>query len=210
VKNLVVTVDGPAGSGKTVCGRLAARELGIAFLSSGICFRAVTYHALAESVPLSDEVALAALASRLADSLGGEEPTDALKAPEVTAQVKYVAESPPVRAVLACMMRARAEKEPLLAEGRDMGSVVFRDAAVKLFLEADLACRVERRRAELLRLGRTVDEDELAREIAARDHRDRTRPVSPLVVPDGARVLDTSRLAIEEVVGWIVRSVRDG
>ena len=216
---LVVTVDGPAGSGKTVCGRRAALELGIDFISSGTYFRAVTFCALKRGIPLTDEAAVEALAEGLhvtfrndPDDLtvvvGGEDVTRALKTPEVTDQIRLVAENKGVRTALARTMRRRAEARSVLAEGRDMGSVVFPDAPLKFFLEADLECRTARRGAELRLLGSTVDPAALRREIAARDDRDRSRGVSPLVVPEGAVVIDTSALSIEEVVRAIVARVR--
>jgi len=219
-RKAVVTVDGPAGSGKTVCGRLAALELGVAFISSGLYFRAAAFEALRQAIPLEDESILAAMVGKLPvrfvnepDSLrvlvGGEDRTDALKSPEVTSRVKTVAESPEVRRILAQAMRRTAAREPVLVEGRDMGTVVFPEAPLKFFLDADIHCRVERRRLELLRLGDKVDRALLERRIRERDERDRTREISPLRVPEGAVVVDTSRMSIEEVVDTIVRTVRE-
>lgn len=216
----VITVDGPAGSGKTTCGRLAALELGVGFISSGVYFRAATYKALEEGIDLSDGEALSRLAQRLEVAflnepkdlrvlLAGEDRTDVLKDPDVTSRVRLVAENLEVRRILAAAMRARSDREPLLAEGRDMGTVVFPDAAIKFFLDADLACRARRRRLELLALKKEVDEGTLREEIAARDHRDSTRPASPLTVPEGAEVIDTSGLAVDQVVARIVGAVRE-
>lgn len=215
----VITLDGPAGSGKTACGRLAALALGIDFLSSGLYFRALTFNLLSDAVALSDTEAVAAGAGGLdvvfenrPDALkvlvDGEEKTDALKMPEVTSQIHFVAENEKVRSVLAEKMRALAARRPLLAEGRDMGSVVFPDAACKLFITADAATRAERRARELEQLGQTVDRKALEEEITRRDERDRRRRIAPLVVPEGAEIIDSSSLAIDEAVQAIVDTVR--
>ncbi len=215
----VITVDGPAGCGKTVCGRHAALALGVNFISSGGYFRAATYRALELRIPLSEGERVADLASGLQVAFSNEpadlrvlvdgmDRTDALRDPAVTSQVKFVAENVAVRRVLAQVMQAHAARGPVLAEGRDMGSVVFPEARVKFYLDADPACRARRRRLELLELGTDVAEEHLREEIAARDHRDRTRPTSPLVIPAGAVVIDTTELTIEQVVDRIVGSVR--
>jgi cytidylate kinase len=191
----------------------------VGFISSGGYFRAATYRALELGIPLSEGDRVSELVSRLDVAfsnepsglrvlIAGTDRTDALKAPAVTSQVKFVAENLAVRGVLAQVMQAHAARGPVLAEGRDMGSVVFPEAPIKFFLHADLACRARRRRRELLELGTDVPEDQLREEIAARDHRDRTRPTSPLVVPAGAVVVDTSELTIEQVVDRIVGAVR--
>jgi len=217
-KPLVVTIDGPAGSGKTVCGRLAALQLGYQFLSSGIYYRAVTYEALRSGVDLQDEEALAALASSVKITLknepeglrveiNGEDCTEALKQEKVTAGVRYVAEKPAVRSAVNEVLRRFAEKHTVVAEGRDMGSVVFPAADCKFYLEASRECRVERRRRELEALGVHVEPEALRRSIEERDQRDKTRPISPLVVPQGAEVIDTTDLTVDQVVERIVRRV---
>ena len=216
---LVITLDGPAGSGKTVCGRRAALALGLPFISSGLYFRAATFVALEAGISLRDEDGLTQVAHELALTfvneeaelrvlVAGEDCTRSLKDPRVTTQIRFVAENPGVRDALSRTMRSQAEQGPLLAEGRDMGSVVFPEAPLKFFLEAGLACRVDRRLAELRAMGKDVDRAQLSQEIAARDERDRTRSISPLVIPQGAVVIDTSALRIGEVVTRIVETVR--
>jgi cytidylate kinase len=199
---------------------LGALELGIGFLSSGFYYRAATMCALEAGITLTDEGGLARVAScldvrfqnepaGLRVLVAGEDRTDALREPSVTSNVRFVAENAAVRGVLGDRMRAMAACGPILAEGRDMGSVVFPGAIVKFFLNADLACRARRRRLELQGLGTAVDEERITHEIAVRDRRDATRETSPLVMPKGAVEIDTSNLSIAEVVSRIVETVRD-
>ena len=215
---LVVTVDGPAGSGKTACGRLAARRLGLTFISSGAYYRALTWAAGEEGVSLDDTGALCRLAAALDLTfedggeelrvlMGGRSVTDALKDRGVTVRVRHVAGNAPVRAVLNARMRLAGGTGGILAEGRDMGSLVFPAAQAKFFLEADLGARAARRLAELRGLGDSVDLERLREEIATRDDQDRRREAGPLVIPAGAVVIDTSGLTIEDVVARIVSEV---
>lgn len=216
---VVVTLDGPAGSGKTACGRLAALELDWLFIASGLYYRALTYQAIQAGIAWSDTGTLERVAGGLSlvfDNqpaafkvfLEGRDVTEALKGPDVTPHVKKIAAAPSLRAILSDVMRAQRESRSLLAEGRDMGSVVFADAPLKLYLDADLDCRVERRRLELARMGVPVDPALLRRQIAARDDSDRSRAVAPLMIPEDAVVIDTSTLTLEGTVRRIVETVK--
>ncbi len=218
-RRTVVTLDGPAGSGKTVCGHGAAIRLGAAFVSSGLCYRAVTYLALRDGAAPTDAAAVARAAETMRIEfvttpggvcvlVDGEDLTAVLKGPEVTAQTRHAAENARVRELVGRLLRRMAEERDIVAEGRDMGSVVFADAPFKFFLQAGLACRAARRRRELAALGIDIPDERLQAEIAARDHRDATRALCPLRVPDGAVVIDTDALAVQDVVDRIVRIVR--
>jgi len=218
-RRTVVTLDGPAGSGKTVCGQGAALRLDATFVSSGLCYRAVTYLAMRDGAAPSDAAAVARAAERLRIEfvtapgavrvlVGGEDLTAVLKEPEVTAQTRHAAENPRVRELIGRHLRRMAEERDIVAEGRDMGTVVFADAPFKFFLDADLACRAARRRKELAALGIDIPEERLQAEIAARDLRDATRELCPLRVPEDAVVIDTGELSVEDVVDRIVRIVR--
>lgn len=217
----VVTLDGPAGSGKSTTAREVARRLGFRHLDSGAFYRALTFGLLDAHV---DPARWAALSTADLDAIGvrveaggdsfrillGErELGDELRTPRVTARVSELAGLPPVRAWLLGIQRSAGRRGRLVADGRDMGTVVFPDAEVKVFLTADLA---ERARRRLRQQG--VDrpaEAELAREIeriGARDRTDTERAHSPLRRPEGALEVDTTRLDFEQQVEAILRRVR--
>ncbi len=218
-RRTVVTLDGPAGSGKTVCGHRAALRLGATFVSSGLCYRAVAYLAMREGAREDDTAALGAAAERLRIEfvttqsalrvlVDGADLTDTLKGSAVTARTRFAAEDARVRELIGRHLRRLAQQRDIVAEGRDMGTVVFADAPFKFFLDASLECRTARRRRELEALGAPVDERRLREEIAARDHRDRTRELCPLRVPEGAIVLRTDDMTVDEVADCMVRTVR--
>jgi cytidylate kinase len=209
---MVITIDGPAGSGKSTAARRLARELGIAYLDSGATYRAAALKALREGADFADEAALAA-AARRADVkllpepggirvlLDGRDVSDQVRSPEVSARASELARSPEVREVLVGLQRRIGrELGEFVAEGRDQGSVVFPDADVKFYLDADPAVRAQRRQKELQAAGREADHAEVLGSLLQRDERDRSRSAGPLVQPAGAVVVDTSRMTIEEMV----------
>ena len=202
----VIAIDGPAGAGKSTIGRALAARLGLQYLDTGAMYRAVTFAAMERGVPLEDQPAVGELARTVALFVGddgvfvdGLDATRAIRTPEVTASISKVAANSEVRTE----MRARqqdwaAEHGGGVIEGRDIGSVVFPDADLKLYLTASPRTRAERRVAEA---GGDVDEIEAA--IAARDHYDSTRADSPLTLADGSIVVDTTGLGIDEVLEHI-------
>ena len=202
----VIAIDGPAGAGKSTIGRALAARLGLQYLDTGAMYRAVTFAAMERGLPLEDQPAVGELARTVSLSVGddgvfvdGLDATRAIRTPEVTASVRKVAANSEVRTE----MRARqqdwaAEHGGGVIEGRDIGSVVFPDADLKLYLTASPRTRAERRVAEA---GGDVDEIEAA--IAARDHYDSTRADSPLTLADGSIVVDTTGLGIDEVLEHI-------
>lgn len=218
----VVTIDGPAGSGKSSTAREVARRLGFRHLDSGALYRALTF-ALLESgrdpeewTDLTEEE-LRALGVRVRPTESGFEIRAGdrvildgeLRTPRVTAQVSPLARIPAVRAALLDLQRQAGAEGALVADGRDMGTVVFPDADLKVFLNADLQ---ERARRRLLEEGGDADDAEAvateAASIAARDKRDSERAVSPLRRPDDAVDLDTTGLDFEEQVEAVVTRVR--
>lgn len=219
---LVVTVDGPAGSGKSTTAREVARRLGFRHLDSGALYRALTYALLDADVPVAT---WPDLTRRELEDLGvSVEPTSGgfdvrvgdrvleseLRTQRVTAQVSQLSSYPPVREALLGLQRAAGRHGRLVADGRDMGTVVFPDADVKIYLVADLRERARRRLVE--RGVTSPGDDALAAEaelIGQRDRRDSTRAMSPLRQPEGATVVDTTGLTIEEQVDVIVRRVRE-
>lgn len=213
----VVTLDGPAGSGKSTTAREVARRLGLRHLDSGALYRALTYGLLRQGIarerwPELREADLNALgvavdsSSREFRVVVGGEPVDAeLRTTEVTESVSYLATLPPARAVLLSIQRDAGAAGGLVADGRDMGTVVFPDAEVKVFLVAQLEERARRRLLE----GRATDPtpDDVASEahiIAERDRQDREREISPLRKPEGALEIDTTALTFAEQVEAIV------
>lgn len=216
----VVTIDGPAGSGKSTTAREVARRLGFRHLDSGALYRALTYALLEsgrppEAWPALTEAEVESLGVRVRareggfDVLLGDRPLgEELRSPRVTEQVSPLARIPAVRAALLGLQRAAGREGSLVADGRDMGTVVFPDAEVKVFLEAELRERARRRLME--RSKTEPDEDAVAREsesIAVRDRRDSERAISPLRRAEDATDLDTTRLTFEQQVRTVVELV---
>jgi cytidylate kinase len=202
----VIAIDGPAGAGKSTIARALARRLGVDYLDTGAMYRAVTWVALHENVSLDDDAAVAAVAIRIDLEVGedgviadGRDITQQVRTPQVTAAVSRVAANSEVRSELRRRQREWAEaRGGGVIEGRDIGTVVFPDAALKLYLTASPRVRAERRVAEA---GGEVDDIEHA--IAARDLYDSTRDDSPLRAADAATVVDTTGLSIDEVLDEI-------
>lgn len=204
----VIAIDGPAGAGKSTIARALAARLGLQYLDTGAMYRGVTFAALRGDVPLDDTEAVADLSRRVALEVGeagvfvdGVDATAAIRTAEVTGAVSKVAANSGVRTE----MRARqqqwaAERGGGVIEGRDIGSVVFPDAELKLYLTASPRVRAERRVAEA-----GGDVEEIERAIAARDHYDSTRADSPLTEAAGSTLVDTTGLSVEEVLQHIVR-----
>ncbi len=217
--SFVVTIDGPAAAGKSTTARALAERLGVRVLDTGAFYRAVALRALRDGVPLEDAGAVhaAASASRIdfAGSpsrahvfLDGADVTEAIRTPEVSEAASRVAAVPEVRRLLVSWQRAMAEAGPLVGEGRDLGTVVFPAADVKLFLDADLETRAQRRCRELQARGIAVALDAVREDLARRDQRDRTRSESPLRPAAGATVVDTSGMSLDEQVEAALAVVR--
>ncbi len=199
---MVVAIDGPAGAGKSTVARATARALGFPFLDSGAMYRAVGLMTLRHGGAASEQ------AERLEIQLGervianGEDVTDAIRTPEVSEAASKVATNDLVRAALVEKQRALLDAGDWVAEGRDIGTVVAPEAAVKVFLTASPEERARRRAAEL-----GTDLDTVLRDQALRDAQDMGREHSPLAVAPGAVELDTTGLSVDEVVARIVELV---
>jgi len=219
---MIITIDGPAGSGKSTAARGLARALGIAYLDTGATYRAVTLKALRDGVDLEDEVALVALARRIdlklipgpegpVVLLDGEDVSGEIRSEEVSNSSHHVAGSPAVRAVLVDLQRRIGRQlGDFVAEGRDQGSVVFPEADVKFFLIARPEQRARRRHEDLLAAGENVEYTQVLRAIRKRDARDSSRSVAPLVKPEGAIEIDTSDNTIEQTAAELLRRVEAG
>ena len=207
----VIAIDGPAGSGKSTAARLLARRLGYTHVDTGALYRTVTLLAIERGLDLADEQRLAAVVPEIrvrfepADDgprvfSGDREVTAAIRAPELTRQVRFAAGSPAVRAALVPIQREFAERGPVVMEGRDIGTAIFPDAPVKFYLDAPLAVRAERRWQELVAAGRSVSREAVEREEAERDASDLGRATAPLRRAADAMVVDTGGLAIDQTV----------
>jgi len=208
--SFVVTIDGPAAAGKSTTARAIAQQLGWRYLDTGAYYRALGLKALRAGVPI-DEAGAAKLAadtrleftgdpSRPNVLLDGEDITAAIRTPEVSEAASRIATFAGVRRLLVEWQRALREREPLVGEGRDLGTVVFPDAEVKLYLDADLDTRAQRRFAEIVLRGLTARYESVREEMRARDLRDRSRTDSPLVPAPDAIVVDTSGMDVERQV----------
>ena len=213
-KHLVIAVDGPVGSGKSTVARTLAARLGFRYLDTGAMYRAVTLKALRNGVDMDDSEALTAVArscevelSGSGDApkvlLDGEDVTEAIRSRDVTNNAYGPSQTPGVRRRMVELQRAMMNSGPLVAEGRDMGTVVFADSPAKFYLDASVDVRAGRRHRELAEKGEDIPLDELKRQVVARDERDSTRDVSPLRQADDAVIIDSSEMNIDEVVDAI-------
>jgi cytidylate kinase len=212
---MIVTIDGPAGAGKSTAARTLARRLGFDFLDTGAMYRAVTLAALRASCDLDDEEALARLVVGVSLEmppgrvlLGGEDVSERIRTPEVTAGTGKVASSPAVRRRLVELQRAIAAGRDMVSEGRDQGTIVFPHAARKFFLFADPTERARRRHREMLGRGVTVAWEEVLAAQQARDARDAARDIAPMVPAPDAVLLDSTGLTLEQVVHRMEQEVR--
>lgn len=218
----VVTIDGPAASGKSTVARRVARRIGATFLDTGAMYRAVTWAAMQDGVDWNDREQLAGVVERHAFAfeaaddamlvfVDGVDITEKIRDPELTANVRYIASSGPLRAKLVEMQRQFARRcGRVVTEGRDQGTVAFPDADVKFYLVAEASERARRRKAELDAQGVAADLDELRRAIEARDRSDESRAVGPLRPAADAICIDTTRLTVEEVVQCLLGHINAG
>ncbi len=199
---MIIAIDGPSGVGKGTVARAVAAALGFRHVDTGSMYRAVAWRALHDQVPLDDEAAVTALAAGLAiETFGGGvrvdgvDVTAAIRNPEIDRAAARVARVPGVRAALVALQRRIASGGGLVMEGRDIGTVVFPDAPVKVYLDASSEERVRRRLLDAAHSG-PRDAAQVASELAARDQSDRTRAVAPLAVAPDAHVIDTTGVPV--------------
>ncbi|MEW5766692.1 MAG: (d)CMP kinase [bacterium] len=200
---LIIAIDGPAGSGKSTAARILAQKLGYKYVDTGAMYRAVTLKGLRLGVDLSGEEIVAILSETKIDFkdsrlyLDGEDVSQEIRTGPVTANVSKVAANAGVRACLVALQREMGDSGGIVMEGRDIGTVVFPEADLKFYLDASLAERARRRSQELTE---EHDPERLKEEIKLRDEKDKGRQSGPLKLAEGALLIDTTELGIEEVV----------
>jgi len=211
----VITIDGPSASGKGTVAERVAAALGFHFLDSGALYRLTALSAIRHSVALDDEARIAELAARLPASfhdgavwLADENVTDVIRAEAVGEGASKVAALPAVRAALLDRQRAYQQAPGLVADGRDMGTVIFPDAAAKVFLTASAEARAERRYKQLIEKGNSASLPALVADMQARDARDTARAVAPLKPAPDALLLDTTQMDIESAVQAVLMHYR--
>ena len=218
---MVITIDGPAASGKSTAARLLARKLGASFLDTGAMYRAVTLAAMQAEVDMSDQDKLLGVMEKsefqfsLRDGkmvvcINGIDVTEQIRQPQITANARYIASSPKAREKLVQMQRQfAAGRQKIVTEGRDQGTVAFSDADIKFYLTADSIERAGRRQAELRAKGGDQSLEQIQKAIEERDKSDENRTVGPLRPAEDAIVVDTTDLSIEEVVEKLLSCVKE-
>lgn len=218
--DLVIAIDGPSGAGKSTLAKRLARELDFVYLDTGAMYRALALKVLRKGIDLADDARLTDLVSatgidlkeeggRLVVLLDGEDVAAQIRTPEVSQMASKVSAVRAVRARMLELQREMGRRGSVVAEGRDIGTVVFPDAEVKVFLDASIAERSRRRWQELRDAGRAGELQETQREIEERDRRDSERDVAPLRKADGALLIDSSAASADEVAALVLAHVRN-
>ena len=216
VRYAAVTIDGPAGSGKSTIARQVAERLGFVYLDTGALYRAAAIAVDDAGVDPSDGDACAQVArhagielQRGRVSIRGRDVTQAIRSHHISSLSSRIAVHPQVREALLSLQRSFREKSPLVAEGRDTGSVVFPDADAKIYIDASTEERARRRHEELAEKGSDISYEKVLEDLKERDQRDASRDIAPLVVPEHAVVVDTTHLGIDEVVSQVMEVIQE-
>jgi len=215
----IITIDGPAGAGKSTVAKQLAQKLDLSYLDTGAMYRALTLKAIRQNVNLDDEDHLVAMARQthidlenhaagVKVILDGNDVSEDIRTIEVTNKTFYVAQKPRVREVMVEWQRLLGSKRGVVVEGRDVGTVVFPQACNKFYLDANINERSRRRVEELREKGNDVDANKLAIELKERDHKDLTRSVGPLRKADDAVFIDSTHLTIDEVIEEMMKHIK--
>jgi cytidylate kinase len=221
VERIVIAIDGPAGSGKSTLGKALARRFNFQYVDSGAVYRAVAKKALDASIDLENTVEVAQIAQqsnigfegdpdRLQVFLDGADVTAEIRSPSISHAASVIATVAEVRAAVVQKLRDLARSRSVVMDGRDIGTRVFPDAQIKLFLDASVEVRAQRRREEDLQRGRDVSFDQVRSEMEARDRRDTERAATPLVKADDAILIDSSSMSVEGVVERVLEIMKGG
>ena len=214
-KKFIITIDGPAGAGKSTVSKTLAKKLDYIYLDTGALYRALAYKTLKLKISLDDVYALDKLCSnttvvlknidgQMKVSVDGEDVEEKIRTEEVGLAASKISTFAVVRQRLLDLQREAGAAGGIVAEGRDMGSVVFPHADYKFYLDANLEERIKRRYKELLEKGNSVEYKSIQKDMFARDKQDKQREIAPLKAPDGAIIIDSDNLSAAEVVDKII------
>ena len=219
MKKLVVAIDGPAGAGKSTIAKFVAEKIGYAYIDTGAMYRAVTWKFVQTGHVYEDDF-ISELSKKMTIEFqpknginhvyaDGEEITDFIRTPEISKLVSPLSAIPEVRVAMVAQQRRMGEKGGVILDGRDIGTVVFPNAEVKIFLTATVDERANRRYKELIEKGTKTTFEEVKKDIIQRDKQDSTRPVSPLKQADDAVLLDSTGMKISEVADFIIKKIQE-
>jgi len=220
VKN-VIAIDGPAGAGKSTVSKAVAARLQYLYLDTGALYRALAYKALKQKIDVNDPDDLARFCSTtnvvlknqngyLTVFVDGEDVGDKIRTEEVGLAASTISAFPVIREKLLALQREAGARGGIVAEGRDMGSVVFPDAEFKFFLDANIEERARRRHDELTGKNGPAGREDVSRDLQARDHQDSQRKIAPLTAAPGAVIIDSTHLSVAEVVEMILQHISGG
>ena len=209
----VIAIDGPSASGKGTVAQLVAEKLNFHYLDSGALYRIVAFAAYKNNIEWNEAEKLGELAKRLKIQfsqseiyLDGDRITEAVRSEEMSRGASEVAIHPPVRNALLDLQRSFRQAPGLVGDGRDMGSVIFKDAVLKIFLTASVQIRAERRYKQLINKGLTANYAQILADLQSRDERDSQRSAAPLIQTDDALLLETSECSIEQAVQFVLNA----
>jgi len=215
MKNTIITIDGPSGTGKSTIARIVADKLGYTFLDTGALYRASALAVDQLGADIDNDIVCGEIVTSSAIDLShgrvflnGADVSEAIRTPHISALSSRIAVHPSVRTRLFMIQRDFAQKTSLVAEGRDTGSVIFPEADIKIFLDATAQARAQRRFLELIAKGAAPTYAQVLNDIEERDQRDRERTYAPMVVPNHAVVVDTTHLNLDEVVETVLLIIR--
>jgi len=220
MRKIKVAVDGPAGAGKSTISKKVAERLNLIYIDTGAMYRAVGLYVLRKNISTTDNEAVSALLNEIDIDiahgengqlvfLNGEDVTGKIRTPEVSMAASNVSAIPEVRIKLVEMQRALAESKSVIMDGRDIGSHVLPDADIKIFLTASVEERARRRYIELTEKGEKCSFDAVKEEMELRDKNDSTRAVSPLIIAEGAVVIDTTNLTPEQSIDALTDKIKE-